>query len=61
MTKRMLVAGIVVAIGSALPVIGLIGQSRPVQLEKVKLPAGFHISTFAEGIRGPRSLTISPR
>ena len=60
MTKRMLVAGIVVAIGSALPVIGLLGQSRPVQLEKVKLPAGFHISTFAEGIRGPRSLTISP-
>jgi glucose/arabinose dehydrogenase len=57
MTKRMLMVGIIVAIGTALP---LIGQSRPVQLEKVKLPAGFHISTFAEGLKGPRSMAISP-
>ena len=57
MMKRLLVAVIVVAIGTALP---LVGQSRPIPLEKIKVPAGFHVSVFAEGLRGPRSLTISP-
>ncbi len=56
MTKRLLVAGLALVIGSALTIVA---QGR-VQLEKIKLPPGFHISVFAEGLRGPRSLTISP-
>ena len=56
----LILAGVVVAIGSALPVIAQRGQSGqnapPIPLDKIKLPAGFHISVFAEGLRGPRSL-----
>ncbi len=35
------------------------GQSR-VQLEKIKLPPGFQIAIFAEGVRNARSLAQSP-
>lgn len=37
------------------------GAPPPVQLEKIKLPPGFQISIFAEGLRNARSLTLSPK
>jgi glucose/arabinose dehydrogenase len=64
MIKRVLTAaGIVALVGLSLPIVGQ-GQAslpaRGVQLDKIKLPAGFRISVFAEGLKGPRSLTITP-
>src|SRR4051812_31447607 len=31
-----------------------------IQLEKIKLPAGFEISVYASGVKGARSLALSP-
>src|SRR5215210_6606388 len=56
MTKRIVLAALVLAVASALTVAA---QNRPVPIEKVKLPAGFHVSVFAE-MRGPRALAVSP-
>jgi len=56
-------AALVVAAGAASVTFG---QGRvgapppPVQLEKIKLPPGFQISIFAEGLRNARSLAQSP-
>jgi glucose/arabinose dehydrogenase len=38
------------------------GEAQPaIQLERIKLPPGFRISIFAEGVRNARSLTLSPK
>jgi glucose/arabinose dehydrogenase len=38
------------------------GEAQPaIQLERIKLPPGFRISIFAEGVRKARSLTLSPK
>jgi glucose/arabinose dehydrogenase len=61
MLKRlMVITGIVALAGISVPIVGR-GQTAPprVQLEKIKLPAGFHISVFAEGLPA-RSLTVTP-
>lgn len=61
-----MMAGFIVLVGTVLPIVGQDAAKdapkagRPIPLEKIKLPAGFHITTFAEGLKGPRSLTISP-
>ena len=55
MLKKMLIAAVaVVAAGVAAP-----AQSK-VQLSKIKLPPGFQISVWAEGVANVRSLTQSP-
>ena len=54
-------AALVVAAGAASITLGQgRGAAPPVQLEKIKLPAGFRISIFAEGLRNARSLAQSP-
>ena len=55
MLKKMLIAAVaVVAAGVAAP-----AQSK-VQLSKIKLPPGFQISVWADGVANVRSLTQSP-
>ena len=54
MLKRMMIAAVVVAAGVVAP-----AQSK-VQLPKIKLPPGFQISVWAEGVANVRSLTQSP-
>jgi glucose/arabinose dehydrogenase len=58
MKKRLLVAvGVIAVAGASL----LLAQGRGgVQLEQIKLPPGFRISVFAEGLRNARSMTITP-
>jgi glucose/arabinose dehydrogenase len=52
--KKVLIAAAVLTAGVALP-----AQSK-VQLTKIKLPPGFQISVWAEGVSQVRSLTQSP-
>lgn len=62
MLKKITIAGAIIAtVGSAAIILaqGRGGAAR-VQLEKIKLPPGFQISVFAEGLRNARSLTQSP-
>ena len=58
----MTIAGAIIAtVGSAAIILAQgRGGAAPVQLEKIKLPPGFQISVFAEGLRNARSLTQSP-
>lgn len=63
MRRIMIVAAALIAAAGAASI--TFGQARGatasrIQLEKIKLPAGFHISIFAEGVRNARSLTQSP-
>src|SRR5690349_4569152 len=62
MTKRLLPIVAIVAVIAARLL--LAAQAQPagprIQLEKIKLPAGFHIAVYAEGVRGARSMTQSP-
>jgi len=52
--KKMIITAAVVAAGVALP-----AQSK-VQLSKIKLPPGFQISVWADGVSNVRSLAQSP-
>lgn len=52
--KRMMIAAVVVAAGVVAP-----AQSK-VQLAKIKLPPGFQISVWADGVNNVRSLAQSP-
>src|SRR5688572_33028402 len=52
--KKMMIAAVVVAAGVVAP-----AQSK-VQLTKIKLPPGFQISVWAEGLSQVRSLAQSP-
>ena len=54
MLKKMMIAAVVVAAGVAAP-----AQSK-VQLGKIKLPPGFQISVWADGVSNVRSLAQSP-
>ena len=54
MLKKMMIAAVVVAAGVVAP-----AQSK-VQLTKIKLPPGFQISVWAEGLSQVRSLAQSP-
>ncbi len=54
MLKKMMIAAAVVAAGVAAP-----AQSK-VQLGKIKLPPGFQISVWADGVSNVRSLAQSP-
>jgi glucose/arabinose dehydrogenase len=62
-SKFILVAAAVAAAATVSPTIFSQGRGAPppVQLEKIKLPPGFQISIFAEGLRNARSLTLSPK
>ena len=54
MLKKLVIAAVVVAAGVVAP-----AQSK-VQLGKIKLPPGFQISVWADGVNNVRSLTQSP-
>ena len=54
MLKKMMIAAAVLAAGVAVP-----AQSK-VQLPKIKLPPGFQIAVWAEGVSNVRSLAQSP-
>src|SRR5688500_7096372 len=58
----MTIVGATIAIAGTATII--LGQgpknAAGIQLEKIKLPPGFQISIFAEGLRNARSLTQSP-
>ena len=54
MLKKMMIAAVVVAAGVVAP-----AQSK-VQLGKIKLPPGFQISVWADGVNNVRSLAQSP-
>ena len=62
MLKKMMIAAAILAIAGAASL--TFGQGRGaapgVQLEKIKLPPGFQIAVFAEGLRNARSLAQSP-
>ncbi|MCM3878658.1 MAG: sorbosone dehydrogenase family protein [Vicinamibacterales bacterium] len=60
MRKIMMVAIVLVAVAGAMSVTFGQAPASRVQLDKIKLPAGFHISMFAEGLRSARSMTQSP-
>jgi glucose/arabinose dehydrogenase len=61
---RVLVFGVVAAIAAGALSVPTLGQSRGAQsklpLERIKLPAGFRISVWADGVSQARSLTQSP-
>lgn len=40
--------------------INLVGFTSRGQLAEIKLPAGFEINTFAQGLQGPRFITFGP-
>jgi glucose/arabinose dehydrogenase len=60
MRKIMMVATVLVAVAGAMSVTFGQAPASRIQLDKIKLPAGFHISIFAEGLRSARSMTQSP-
>ena len=61
MLKKLVSAtAVAAAIGIASTTFGQGGDAPRVQLEKIKLPAGFQISVWAEGVRNARSLAQSP-
>lgn len=61
MVKNILVAAALVAAVGAVSITFGQGRGTPqVQLAKIKVPPGFQISIWAEGVRSARSMTISP-
>lgn len=61
MLKKTMIAAAIVAVAGAAPIVFGQGRGAPrLQLEKIKLPPGFHITLFAEGVPNARSLTQSP-
>jgi glucose/arabinose dehydrogenase len=59
--KTTIVAVLIAAAGAASMMSGQgRGTPPPVQLNKIKLPPGFQISVWAEGVRAARSLAQSP-
>jgi glucose/arabinose dehydrogenase len=57
---RLVVAGTVAVAGVSM---GLFAQSgsAPLPLNRLKLPAGFHISVFAEGVPSAREMVMGPK